>query len=412
MPVSSLAVVGVNHRTASGALRERLAAEEPETPLILARLKLLGLRDALWLSTCDRSEIWLGGADERAILTAFDFLAERAGTPAEDLEAESVNLRGAAALRHVFAVAASLESQIIGEPHILGQVKTAHRQAVEAGLCGAGLEGVLQAAYAAAKRARSETALAEGATSIVAAAVQVARGLHGDLKRCAALLLGTGDMGVMVLEGMQAAGLERLSVAAPHDRRALAAAQRFGGRALSWDEAPSALAEADLVIAACGFGRCAVSAAMAAAALKKRRRRPIFFIDAAAPADIDPAVGALEEAYLYDLGDLERVALAGRAGRDAAQRAAWALIDEAAAGYLRDCAGRGAAPAVTALRARFETERQRLLEENPGLDAAAATRLLVNRLLHQPSEALRNAAASGDAAGLEQAAARLFGLGE
>jgi glutamyl-tRNA reductase len=407
-----LAIVGVNHRTASGALRERLAAEEAETPLILARLRTLGLDDALWLSTCDRTEIWLGRTDAPIIETVFDFLSERAGTPAEDLEAEAVNLRGPAALRHIFAVAASLDSRIVGEPHILGQLKAAHRAAADVGLVGPGLDGALQAAYAAAKRARSETALAEGATSIVAAAVQVARDLHGDLDRCAGLLLGGGDMGAMILEGLQGAGLGRLAVAAPQERRALAAARRFGGRALSWDEAGSALADADLVIAACGFGRCVVEAAMVEAALKKRRRRPIFFIDAAVPADVDPAVGRIDEAYLYDLGDLEGVALAGRAGRDAAQRAAWTLVDEAAAAFIRDRAERGAAPLVTALRAHFEAERRRVLDEHPEMDADGATRLLINRLLHQPSEALRAAAAGAtDGAGVEQAATKLFGLG-
>lgn len=404
------AVVGVNHNTASGALRERLAADEAETPFILGRMKAYGVSGAVWLSTCDRSEIWLGDDDAATIDAARRFLSDRAGTDPEDLAAEGVDLRGPAALRHIFAVAASLESRLVGEPHILGQVKAAHRAAADYGGVAPALDAALQAAYAAAKRARNETALAEGATSIVAAAVQVARDLHGDLSRCSGLLLGVGDMGVMVLEGLQAAGLTRLATAAPVDRRAQASARRFNARPLAWGDVGAGLAEFDLVVSACGLGRYVVGPAAAAAALRKRRRRPMFFIDAAVPADVDPATADVDEVYLYNLGDLEGVALAGRAGREAARRAAWALIDEAAAAHLRDCAERGAAPAVAALRAHFEAERRRLLDEHPNIDADAATRLLVNRLLHRPSEALRVAAGDGEQAALDLAAAALFGL--
>lgn len=407
-----MAVVGVNHRTAGGALRERLAADESETPFILGRMKACGLSGALWLSTCDRTEIWLGGVgggpDDGAVAVARAFLADRATTTPDDLAAEAVDLRGGDAVRHMFAVAAALESQLVGEPHVLGQVKAAQRAAADYGGLHPALESALQAAYAAAKRTRNETALAEGATSIVAAAVQVARDLHGDLSRCAGLLLGVGDMGAMILEGMQAAGLARLAVAAPVERRGQAAARRFGAQTVAWDDVAAALAQADVTVSACGQGRFVVDAVMVGAALKKRRRRPIFIVDAAVPADVDPATAALDEAFVYNLGDLEGVALAGRAGRETARRAAWALVDEAVAAYCRDCAERGAAPMVAALRAHFETERRRLLDERPDLNAEAATRLLINRLLHRPSEAMR--AAAGRADGLENAAATLFGL--
>lgn len=417
--ITSYFVIGANHRTSSGALRDRLATEEVETPELLERLRGLGFDQALWLSTCDRVE--LHAAHSRpleAALAAADCMAERAGLDPAELSNQLFTLTGAAAVRHLFAVACSLDSQVVGEPHVLGQVKAAHRMASSAGLTGPELEAELQAAYATAKRVRSETPIAEGATSIVAAAVQVARDVHGDLKRVSALVLGTGDMGAMVLDGLREAGLERVTVAAPVDRRAEAAARRTGGHFVRWDDLEQALPAADIVVAAVGLGRYVLTGAMMDAAMRKRRRRPVFVVDTGVPADVEPGVADLREAFVYDLADLERVALAGRVGREAAARAAWAIVDEAVNAFARERAERAAVPAVAALRARFEAERRRLLAENGALDAGAATRLLINRLLHGPSEALRGMAADADGAGLAERAqaerllVRLFRLDE
>ena len=419
MTTTSYLVIGASHRTCSGALRDRLTTEEAEVPLMLGRLRDLGFTQAVWLSTCDRVEVQ--AVHERpgeAALAVADLLADRAGVPEPDLADQLYTHTGADAIRHLFAVACSLDSQIVGEPHILGQLKAAHRHAATAGLTGPELEAALQAAYAAAKRVRSETPIAEGATSLVAAAVQVARDLHGELKRCSGLLLGLGDMGALVLDGLREAGLGRLTVASPVDRRAESAARRLNSHFVPWADLDSALAGADIVVTAAGLGRYILTVPAMEAALKRRRRRPMFVVDAAIPADVDPGVTGLDEAFVYDLADLERVALQGRVGREAATRAAWAIVDEALAGFVRTRAERAAVPAVAALRAHFETERRRLLAEHGGLDAQAATRLLVNRLLHRPSEVLRSLAAEGDGAGLTERAAaerlllRLFGLGD
>ena len=182
MTTTSYLVIGASHRTCSGALRDRLTTEEAEVPLMLGRLRDLGFTQAVWLSTCDRVEVQ--AVHERpgeAALAVADLLADRAGVPEPDLADQLYTHTGADAIRHLFAVACSLDSQIVGEPHILGQLKAAHRHAATAGLTGPELEAALQAAYAAAKRVRSETPIAEGATSLVAAAVQVARDLHGEL---------------------------------------------------------------------------------------------------------------------------------------------------------------------------------------------------------------------------------------
>jgi glutamyl-tRNA reductase len=217
-------------------------------------------------------------------------------------------------------------------------------------------------------------------------------------------------MGELMAEQFRAAGVARLLVAGP-DLAAERLAARLGASFAPLAEIAEVLAQAEIAIAALGTGRRALSAAAVEAALRRRRRRPLFLIDAAIPGDVEPAANDLDGAFLYTLDDLERTALAGRAARVAAAGEAWAVLELALAEFERRRAERTAVPAVTALRAHFEAMRQAVLRETPGLDAEAATRLLVNRLLHAPSEALRAAAASvGNAADADALVRRLFRL--
>jgi glutamyl-tRNA reductase len=277
---------------------------------------------------------------------------------------------------------------------VAGQVKTAHRLARDAGTCGPELEAVLQAAFGAAKRVRSETHIGEGPVSIAAAAVQLARDLHGDLSGCSGLVVGAGDMGELVAESLLSAGLGRLSITAPRASRAEALAHTLNAHVLPFDEMKDALAAADVVVASTGGRHVLVTADAVTLALKKRRRKPIFLVDAGIPGDIEPAVNRVDGAFLYDLNDLERVALEGRATREQAARAAWAVLDDELAGFLRGRAARAAVPAIVSLRHRFEEIRDAVLAECRD-DADAATRLLLNRLLHAPSEAMKSVAADG-----------------
>ncbi|HYD31143.1 MAG TPA: glutamyl-tRNA reductase, partial [Azospirillaceae bacterium] len=372
MTAATFIVVGANHKSCSGSLRERMATDEVEVPGVLATLKAQGFDQAVWLATCDRIEVQaVHGYPVEAELAAASIMAQRAGLPAADLEGQVYTLTGEAAVRHIFAVASSLDSQVVGEPHVLGQVKTAHRLAASAGLSGPDLEAVLQAAYAVAKRVRSETAIAEGPTSIAAAAVQIARDLFGEIRKCTALLVGLGDMGTLMVDQLRETGLSRLTVTATIDRRAEAAARRLDAHHAPFAELDAALATADIVVTAGGLGRYILSPPQVEAALKRRRRRPIFFIDAAIPADVDPAVGKLDGAFVYDLSDLERFALEGRVSREAAMVQAWSMVDEGVAAFVRSRAERAAVPAVVSLRAHFEAERRRILTEQPHLDAAS-----------------------------------------
>lgn len=386
-------IVGVSHRTWTGAVADALFAEPAEIPGLLGRLRSAGLGQAVWLGTCDRVEIVAADPDPAAAAAALaGVLAGRAGVPVSAFSNQMRTLTGPAAIRHLFAVAASLDSQVVGEPEVLGQVKTAYRQAVAACMVGSELDAAMQAAFAVAKRVRSETGLAEGPTSIAAAVVDIARDLHGDLGRRTGVLVGLGDMGQLMVQQLRAAGLGGLTVMTPVDARAEIAAKRLGCHYAPFATLETVVAGADIVVTAVGLGRYILGAESMAAALR-RRRQPIFLIDAAHPADVEPSVGEMEIAFVYDLGDLERVALRGRVSRESAAQAAWAMVDQAVAGFCRERAERAATPAVAALRRHFESERRRVLAEGGGFDAEEATRRLVNRLLHQPCEALRRLAA-------------------
>lgn len=412
---AGLVVVGANHRSSSVMLRDQLFVDDRAAPEFLAALRRAGIRQGLVLSTCDRVEVQaIHGCLAEATAAVRGALAARAGLDPGELDGQIYSLEGEAALHHVFAVAASLDSQIVGEPQVLGQVKASHRLARTAGASGPELETVMQAAYAAAKRVRSETTIAERPVSVAAAAVQVARDVHGELTERTALLVGGADMGELMAEQLLAAGLGRLLVTAPRLARAEAVAQRFACNVVAFDGFAAELANVDIVLASLGARHYLIGSEMVEAALARRRRRPMFLIDAAVPGDIAPEVDRVDDAFLYDLEDLEQVAMLGRATRQAAAGSAWEIIATEVADFLRGRAERRAVPAVAELREQFEAARRRALDEAEG-DAERATRLLVNRLLHAPSEALREiagGAAEGERERAERLLRRLFRLGE
>ena len=405
-------VVGVSHRSGTAALRNALYLEEERQPELLGRLRAAGLGEAVFLSTCDRSEVQALAEDSdlaaAAVETAF---AAQAGVPRQEVRAQSYRLAGMDALRHIFAVAASLDSQVIGEPQVLGQVKDAHRLADAAGLVGPRLNEALQAAYTAAKRVRSETGLAEQPVSIAAAVVGLARQLHGDLKRSRALLIGPGEMGELVIEQLRRGGLGSIAVAHPSARRAALIAKRFDAHHMTISDLPAGLAASDIVVCSHGSGQAIVGVELMEQAIRARRHRPVLLIDVAVPGDVEPAVDRLEDVFRYGLDDLERAEMQGRSTRATAASAARILIDEAVADYLGRQASRAAVPAILALRRHFESVREEVLAGRPA-DSATATRLLVNRLLHFPTAALREAVGGTPAerAAAERLLCQLFGL--
>jgi glutamyl-tRNA reductase len=403
--MASLMIVGLHQRSCPLELRDRFALVEAELDGALEELRAAGARDALLLATCDRIELWSHDAD--AVARFVPLVAARTGCAEETVAGALYRHAGEDALKHGFAVASALDSTVIGEPHVLGQIRAAHRVAAELGLVGSALETDLAAAYACARRVRRDTHIAERPVTLAAAALDLARGVHGALDRCAALLIGPSDMGELMAAQFRRGGLRRLVVCGP-DVRAERAAARLACNHMPLAELADALAAADIVVAALGSGRTVLTPALVQATLRRRPARPIFVVDAAIPADADPAINALDGVFLYDLADLERAAIAGRATRAAAADAAWRIVADELAAYRAKQAARQAAPAVVALRAHFERVRQGVMTER-GLDAEQATRLLVNRLLHDPSEALRDLAGA-DGAALEGLLRRLFRL--
>ncbi|HEY6334496.1 MAG TPA: glutamyl-tRNA reductase [Alphaproteobacteria bacterium] len=408
-------VVGANHRSSTVTLRDLIFVEDAAAPALLRRLGEHGIAQALVLSTCDRVEVEGIASDReaarRVVAAAF---AERAGLDPATLESQLYCLAGAAALRHIFGVAASLDSAVVGEPQVLGQMKAAHRLARDTGTVGNELEAALQAAYGAAKRARSETAIALGPVSIVATAIELAREVHGDLDRLTALLVGSGDMGQFLAEEFKQAGLTRLIVTAPNLARAEALARRLDGHFTDFATFAAALTNVDIVITNAGLGRYVVTSEMMEQVLRRRRRHPVYLIDLGVPSDVEPAVNRVDDAYLYDLADLERMALAGRVNREAAAAEAWRIVDDELAAFERGRAERAAVPTLVALRRHFERAREEVLAQGGRADAGEATRLLVNRLLHDPSEVLRTLATGlgdgSDRALAERLLQRIFRL--
>ena len=379
-------VVGANHRTAPLSLRDTLFVDDLAQPEFLSDL---GLTQAVAVSTCDRVEVWAVCEEPETARTAIlKTLAQRGGLPAEAILDQVYCLSDEAAIRHCFAVTASLDSLVIGEPQVLGQVKACHRLSRDAGFSGPELDGLLAAAYGAAKRVRSETPVAERPVSIASAAVQLARDLHGDLSSCSVLLVGAGDMGELVAEHLLGAGISRLVITAPRISRAEALAERFRCHATAFENLIPSLPEADILVTAVGGRQTVLSSEQVTTALRQRRRKPMFLVDTAVPGDIEPAVNRIDGAFLYDLDDLERLAMEGRASREQAAAAGFAIIDQALGDFQRSKAERGAVPAIILLREHFEKLRMQANFEAAG-DAEKATRLLVNRLLHDPSEMMK-----------------------
>lgn len=415
--MENLIVVGANPRSSSLGARDRLIPEPSAVEGLLLRLREAGVARAVMLSTCDRVEVYAeecetGDASRRIIAT----LAQAALMTPVEAKRHLYVLKAEDAVRHVFAVASALDGTVPGDPHVLAQLKDAWRLARAAGLLGDGLDALLQAAFAAAKQVRSQTGIGRAPVSLVAAAVRLIERVHGDLRAVRGLIVGMSDVGEMIAEAMRSQRLGHLSVAHPDALRADAAARLLGCHVAGWPLEISQLARADVIVTCLGDRRHVIDPDLVKRLLRARRYQPILLIDTAVPGDVDPAVDAVDAAFLYTLDDLEKVARVGLEAREKAADDARALVDLEVRSFLRRRAERAAVPVLDALRCQFEALRQAALEDAGG-DGEKATRLLVNRLLHAPSLALRKAAGemdreAGNLDDLARALRTLFGLGD
>ncbi len=391
----TLLIVGANHVTGSLSLRDRMFVEDENVPLFLDSVRASGLDNAYVISTCDRVETG-GFVDEpdQAYATFANSLARHAGLAVQDLSSGLFRKENTDAVEHFFRVASSLDSVVVGEPQVLGQVKACHRLARDHGMVQGELEQLFQAAYGVAKRVRSETAIGERPVSIAAVAVSVARDVHGDLNRAKGVVLGSGEMGEVIARELQRAGLRSMQAVDLIGKSMDTIAQNLGIESVSQVGAAAALEEADVIVTAIGGRGRPLTADMVRSSLRARRYRPQFIIDASLPSDVEPAVDRLDDAFLYDIGDLERLAMEGRASREAEMNAADSIVSVEVAKYFGRSMEKSSAPLIAALRAQAEQYRQEALLAAGG-DAEKATHLLLQKLMHAPSETLRDLAGTG-----------------
>ncbi len=414
-------LLGVSHRTAPVQLRERLALPERDVPQVLPRLRgAAAAREAWLLSTCNRVEVLLDTEETDAAaasLVAF-FCRERGLSPAE-LEASLYRHEGPDAVRHLLRVASGLDSMILGEPQILGQVKRAHHLAREAGTLGPVLERLLQRCLAVAKRVRAETGISRHALSVAHAAVELARKVVGELAGQSVLVVGAGKMSALTARYLAGAGAQ-LVVTSRRYEKAEALAARFGGRAVAWNEFDRWLARACAVISGTAAPGIVLDAARVAAAMRERHQRPLFLVDVAVPRDVDPEVHRIENVYLYDIDDLEGVVARNLDQRRLAASQALPILEEEVARFEHWRRSLQVTPTIVRLRevwlerARAELQRQR--RRLGPLDDAQATQLeqlvsaIVRKMLHRPTEYLRRRGEQTDAAGLVALYREIFEL--
>ncbi|MFX4220905.1 MAG: glutamyl-tRNA reductase [Thalassobaculum sp.] len=404
-----LQVIGVDHRTCPDGVREKLFVDNSEMPAMLEALKAGGAEEAIVLSTCNRVEVIGQFADPDV---SADTVAAELGRPV-DLAGSVLRPllyahdRGEA-VRHVFRVACALDSQVVGEPQVLGQIRAAHRLCRDLGGTGPVIEDTMRAAYAVAKRVRTETRIGEGPVSLAAAAVARVRDLFGDLDGRCGLLAGTGELGLLIAEHMAAAGMDGLEVLDRFARRAALAAREIGAHHGDLEQLGAALDRADVVVTTLGEGRYLITAEMIEAALRRRRRRPFFLLDLSVPGDVEPAVHRLDEAFVYDFGDLEAISRAGMADRAGEAARAEMMVEQAVTDFTRERSGRDAASEIAALRAHVEAAVAEVA--GPHGDTELIRRIAA-RLSHAPSVVLRELAEDGRLdRQTRDLVARLFGM--
>jgi len=318
-----LTLVGFSHKNAQIGLRERLAVLS--APRLLEALHEEGVREAVLLSTCNRFELYLaGGSPQAAALAAIERLA---GMPL----AGCAYLRsGREAVRHLFAVASGLDSLVVGETEILGQVKGAYEEARRAGMTGKHCNVLFQRALYVGKKVRSDTAIAVGQTSVASAAVQLAESIFGSLAGSEVLILGAGAMAELTAQHLLSQKVSRLVISNRTRERAEALAGRFGAEALAWEEFPQALRRVDIVIASTGSPIPVLTREMVGSCLKARAGRSLFIIDIAMPRDVEESVHGLEHVYLYRQEDLEAIVAKNLENRAGELERAWGLVEEKA----------------------------------------------------------------------------------
>jgi glutamyl-tRNA reductase len=396
-------ILGLNHKTAPVALREKVAFSEDRLVAALRALRQeRGVAEVVILSTCNRTEVYWAGSASGAELSQW---LERHHDHGLDLAASVYVHQEKHAVEHAFNVASGLDSMVLGEAQILGQLKDAYRIAQETGSTGPHLNKLFQAAFSAAKRVRSETQIGANAVSLASATVSLARRMYSDFSAHTALMIGAGEMIALAARHFAAAGVKRIVIANRTLINGQTLAAEVSGYAVDLSHLDKELAEADIVVSCTASPAPLITKTAAAAAVRTRRHRPIFMVDLAVPRDVDPAVADLEDVYLFSIDDLQQLVDENRQQREVAAGDAKVVVSEEVARFLQDARAKEAGPAIRALRQQADAIRRQTLEQAQRMVSAGKStdeameflaNTLTNRLLHAPTQALRRAAESAE----------------
>ena len=412
-----LKILGLNHTTAPVEIREQVVFTGNEIAPALGRVReLQGIDEAVLLSTCNRTEFYVmadAAGHERLGQWLLD---SRSLDPS--FSKSTFSLEGDAAIRHIFRVACGLDSMVLGEPQILGQLKNAYREAESAGTTGKQLHRLFQHSFSVAKKVRSDTKIGASPVSVAYAAVNLANQFFAGFGKHTALLVGAGATVELLAKHLTRKGIGRLFVANRDVERARKLAGQFGGFALPLSELEGTLPDADILICSTASQETVVSFEQLQAAIKVRKRKPIFAVDIAVPRDIEAKAATLDDVYLYTIDDLDKLILEGQENREAAAVDANRILDDEISRYLSIERSKEVAPIITALRNQGDAFRDEVLGQArkrlaQGADVDEliefATAALMKKLLHNPSVRLREAGEAADAQTVDMARS-LFGL--
>ncbi len=396
-----IVVVGLNHKTADVELREKLAFNGPRLEEGLLRMReLSAVRETAILSTCNRVEVYLHVSDVRKAYAAIkDFFVQFFDVRREQLDTALYLHEDMAAVKHIFRVASSLDSMVVGEPQILGQLKDAFDFALEKKATGVLLNRLLKKSISVAKRVRTETRIAENAVSISFAAVELAKKIFTDLAGKSFMLLGAGEMAELAARHMMNNGVQDIVVANRTYERGCELSREFSGRAIKFEDFPAALVQSDIVICSTGASAYVLRREQMQKVMKERRQKPVFIIDISVPRNVDPEINDMENVYLYDVDDLQGVVDSNVMERQKEAARAEAIVEDEIETFRKWLGTLDSVPTVVALRERAEEirreELERFFNRTPGLaekDRKAVEGLaasIINKLIHAPTVALK-----------------------
>ncbi len=419
--MSKIILIGANHKTAPVEIREKLSFSGDETLAALEYLKLdPQIREGLVFSTCNRLEILYIPETGDQIEAMIQFISDHKGVAASEFRSSLYILEGDEAIRHMFCVAASLDSMMVGEPQILGQVKQAYKTAVKVGASGVLLNRMMHKSFSVAKRVRKETGIGDNAVSISYAAIELANKIFSDLSAKSVLLLGAGEMAELAVEHLMAHNVKNIVVANRTFENALALARKFKGSAVQYEEREAALADVDIIISSTGATEYVLTRDQVKQAMKKRNHKTIFFIDIAVPRDIDPRINKISNAYVYDIDDLKNIVETNISQREQETVKAGRFVEEALVSFKKWLEGLSVVPTIKAINDKmtaivdmeFEKTLSGLRHLAPeDVDALQRmTRAIASRAIHDPILFLRNTGEHRDDSLYLNVARQLFNL--